>query len=127
MPFYTYMLHCSDKSYYVGHTDNLSQRLSAHQLGTIDGYTAARLPVKLVWHQEFHTREDAFNAERKIKGWSRKKKQALIESNWEQISFYSKKNQEEALESFDKLRTGATKEISIELENNKRSDSKFKQ
>ena len=83
--FVTYMLRCSDDSFYIGHTDNLEKRLSLHQSGKINGYTAQRLPVKLVWMERFHTRDEAFVAERKIKGWSRKKKSALINKDWETI------------------------------------------
>jgi len=88
MPFYTYMLKCSDDSFYVGHTDNIDHRLLQHQSGKFDGYTATRLPIKLVWIEKFETRDDAFNYERKLKGWSRKKKEFLIVNNWEAISKY---------------------------------------
>ena len=74
MAFYAYMLKCADNSYYVGHTDNIEQRLSQHKLGKISGYTSTRLPVNLVWMECFNSRNEAFFAERKIKGWSRKKK-----------------------------------------------------
>jgi len=83
--FVTYMLRCSDDSFYIGHTDNIEQRLSLHQSGKINGYTAQRLPVKLVWMERFHNRHEAFVVERKIKGWSRKKKAALINNDWETI------------------------------------------
>ena len=84
------MLKCSDGSYYVGHTDNFDQRFSNHQSGKIDGYTATRLPVEVAWVQTFSSRDDAFRAERKIKGWSRKKKEALIVGDWAKISLLSK-------------------------------------
>ena len=86
MSFYAYMLRCSDGSYYVGHSDELDARISAHQLGSIPGYTHKRLPVQLVWYQDFPTREEALAAERQIKGWSRAKKEALIKGDWETIS-----------------------------------------
>ena len=86
MPFFTYMLECADQSFYVGHTDNMPQRLSQHQSGKIDSYTASRLPVKLVWYQIFHERNAAFIVERKIKGWSRAKKAALIVRDWQTLS-----------------------------------------
>ena len=86
MPFYAYMLKCNDGSYYVGHTDNIEQRISQHQLGKINGYTATRLPVKLVWLEIFHTRDEAFHAERKIRGWARSKKELLIVNDWKTIS-----------------------------------------
>ena len=94
MAFYTYMLKCSDGSYYVGHTDNIEQRLSQHQFGKISGYTATRLPLEVVWVENFYSRDAAFRAERKIKGWSRKKKEALIRKDWQAISELSKNRQD---------------------------------
>ena len=85
MSFWTYMLRCVDSSYYVGHTDELDARVGAHQSGLIEGYTQKRRPVTLVWSQEFGDREEAFAAERQIKGWSRGKKEALIRGDWSAI------------------------------------------
>ena len=85
MAFWTYILKCVDGSYYVGHTDDLDGRIGAHQSGVIEGYTSSRLPVKLVWSQEFGDRDEAFAAERQIKGWSRAKKEALIRGDWDGI------------------------------------------
>ena len=82
MAFYVYILRCADDSYYVGHTDDLEKRLAAHQRGEIPGYTCVRRPVQLVFTEEFSSREDAFERERQIKGWSRRKKEALIEQDW---------------------------------------------
>ena len=86
MVFYAYLLHCNDGSYYAGHTDNLEQRFAQHQSGALGGYTARRRPVTLVWWDSFQTRDDAFAVERKLKGWSRAKKEALIAGDWELIS-----------------------------------------
>ncbi len=80
------MLHCADRSFYVGHTDNLDQRIGQHDQGQIAGYTQTRLPVKLVWSQGFGTRMEALEAERQIKGWSRAKKLALIREDWTLIA-----------------------------------------
>ena len=57
-----------------------------HISGEIGGYTASRLPVKLVFSEQFPTREEALVTEIRIKGWSRKKKEALIKGDWEEIS-----------------------------------------
>ena len=83
--FFVYILSCHDGSYYTGHTDDIEKRLAEHQDKLVDGYTAARLPVKLVYLQGFASRDEAFNAERQIKGWSRKKKEALINQNWNEL------------------------------------------
>jgi tRNA/rRNA methyltransferase len=85
MSFWTYMLRCADGSYYTGHTDNLEQRCSQHQSGAFRGYTYERRPVELVWAEYFETRDDAQRAETKLKGWSRKKKEALIAKNWDRL------------------------------------------
>ena len=91
MSFYAYMLRCSDGSYYVGHTDDLDARIGAHQSGLLPGYTQTRRPVQLVWSQEFAEREQAFAAERQIKGWSRAKMEALIKGDWDAVRLLSRK------------------------------------
>ena len=85
MSFWAYILRCADGSYYVGHTDNLEERYGAHQSGLIKGYTQKRRPLVLVWSQEFGDRNEAFAAERQIKGWSRAKKEALIRGDWDAV------------------------------------------
>lgn len=84
-PFYLYMLRCSDGSYYVGHTDDLEKRMDEHDEGTHGGYTSQRLPVELVFVDEFVTREETIERERQLKGWSRAKKEALIRSDWAEL------------------------------------------
>ncbi|MCR2833955.1 TrmJ/YjtD family RNA methyltransferase [Parerythrobacter lacustris] len=91
MAFWTYMLRCADGSYFLGHTDELDDRIAQHQSGALGGYTATRLPVELVWSDPFETREEAFDAERKIKGWSRAKKEALVRGDWAAIQRLSKR------------------------------------
>jgi predicted GIY-YIG superfamily endonuclease len=85
MSFFVYILRCADGSYYVGHTDDLETRLAAHQSGEIAGYTYSRRPVQLVFQEEFPSREDAFLRERQLKGWSRRKKEALIRGDWDSL------------------------------------------
>ncbi|MGH8558569.1 MAG: GIY-YIG nuclease family protein [Methylococcales bacterium] len=75
-------IRCSDGSYYTGHTDNLERRMGQYQAGECAGYIATRLPIELIWSQETATREEALTAERQIKGWSRKKKEAMIRCDW---------------------------------------------
>jgi tRNA/rRNA methyltransferase len=91
MSFWTYILRCADSSYYVGHSDNLEARVAAHQSGIIEGYTQKRRPVTLIWSQEFAERDEAFRAERQIKGWSRAKKEALVRGDWDAIQLLSRK------------------------------------
>ena len=90
MPFHAYLLRCNDGSYYAGHTDDLELRIAQHETGALGGYTAKRLPVTFVWSQEFVIRDEAFAAERRIKGWSRAKKEALIAGDWERVSLLAK-------------------------------------
>ena len=85
MTHFVYILKCADGSYYTGSTHDLSQRVEQHQSGLIQGYTSSRLPVELVWHQEFPAKNEAFLLERQIKGWSRAKKEALIREDWDTI------------------------------------------
>lgn len=91
--FYAYLLRCSDGSYYAGHTDDIDTRILQHQQGLLGGYTARRRPVELVWSDRFPTRDEAFVAERRIKGWSRAKKEALIEGDWDRIRLLARNRQ----------------------------------
>ncbi len=91
MSFWAYMLRCADGKYYTGHTDNLDRRIAQHQSGAIAGFTHSRLPVRLVWSENFSTREEALTAEMKIKKWSVAKKEALISGNWQELSKAAKK------------------------------------
>ena len=86
MAFWVYLLRCSDGSYYAGHTDNVEKRIGEHMTGACGGYTATRLPVEPVWSQECTTRIEALTLERRIKGWGRAKKEALVRGDWEEIS-----------------------------------------
>jgi len=90
MSFWVYILECADESYYTGHTDDLEIRLAAHEQGTFRGYTLRRRLVKLVFCDEFPSRDDAFTRERQIKGWMRRKKQALIVEDWDKLITFSK-------------------------------------
>ncbi len=85
-----YILECSDGSYYTGHTDDLEKRLAEHEQKTFKCYTSKRLPVKLVFCSDFSSRIDALESERRIKGWSRLKKQALINGDWQELVRLSK-------------------------------------
>ena len=90
--FYIYILKCNDGTYYTGHTDNLEKRLAEHNNNTYECYTSTRLPIKLVFVQEFASRSEAIDAERRIKKWGKRKKDALINKGWEGIIALRKKN-----------------------------------
>src|SRR5207244_623747 len=83
--FWVYLLRCRDASYYVGHTDDIENRLAEHVSGGVSSYTRKRRPVKVVFSEPFSSRIEALERERQIKGWSRAKKEALIEGNWERL------------------------------------------
>jgi predicted GIY-YIG superfamily endonuclease len=90
MTFWAYMLHCRGGTFYVGHTDDLERRIAEHETGTVPGFTSERLPVALVWSEYFPTRLEAQETERRIKGWSRAKKMALIRGDWNDIQRLAK-------------------------------------
>jgi len=83
--FFIYILKCSDGSYYVGHTDDIDKRMSEHEQGFYEGYTSSRRPLSLVYLELIGSRDAAIESERKLKGWSRKKKELLIAKGWKGI------------------------------------------
>jgi putative endonuclease len=78
MKGWMYILECSDGSYYTGSTTNIDLRLIQHQAGEGANYTKKKLPVRLIYYEEFQRIDDAFNREKQIQGWTRAKKEALI-------------------------------------------------
>ena len=71
-------------------TSDLDKRVQQHQEGmTYDGYTHSRRPLKLVWHVMYNDPNDAIRLEKQIKGWSRAKKQALINGDWDMLQLLS--------------------------------------
>ena len=91
MSFWVYILRCADGSYYTGHTDNLEHRTQQHHAGAITScYTYKRRPLQLVFSQDFATREEALASEQQIKGWSRKKKEAMMRGDWAEVSRLAK-------------------------------------
>ena len=89
--FLPHIIKCNDCSYYVSHTDEIEKRITEHMLGNIPSYTSTRLPIKLVFMQDFNSKAEAIDMERRVKKWSRKKKKALIEDNWKKIFIFAKK------------------------------------
>lgn len=90
MKGWMYILECSDGSYYTGSTKNIEQRLAQHQAGEGANHTKKRLPVKLVYQEEYDRIDQAFYREKQVQGWSRKKKEALINGGFESLTHLSK-------------------------------------
>jgi len=88
---HVYILRCSDGSYYVGSTRNLAARLHQHRMGNGSQYTSRRLPVQLLWSYEFELVTDAFAAEKKIQGWSRAKREALMRGDFDLLPTLARK------------------------------------
>lgn len=84
-----YILKCSDESYYTGSTVNLDVRLIQHQNGEGANYTKKRRPVELLYFEEYYRIDDAFYREKQVQGWSRKKKEALINGTLQDLHFLS--------------------------------------
>ena len=78
-----YILLCSDGSYYTGSTIDLERRLEQHQNGEGANHTKKRLPVTLVYYEEYPRIDIAFYREKQVQGWNRKKKETLIEGKIE--------------------------------------------
>ena len=92
MSYFTYIIQCSDGSYYTGFTDDLDGRIREHDNGTYpNAYTRKRRPVVLVFHYRFPDARSAKEFERQIKGWRRAKKEALIRGDWEILPQLSKR------------------------------------
>ena len=86
-----YILKCADGSYYVGSTKNLELRIAQHQSGKGSRYTSGRLPVELVYGEEYDKVADAYAREKQVQNWSRAKREALINGNVEALPPLAKK------------------------------------
>ncbi len=73
-----YILRCNDDTLYTGSTNDLEKRFQLHFKGLAANYTKKRLPVELIYHEEYERVDLAFNREKQVQGWSRSKKEALI-------------------------------------------------
>lgn len=88
--YYVYILKCADNSLYVGITSDIERRVLEHNGGKYpEAYTHSRRPVELVFYQEFTDPNQAIYFEKKIKKWSRVKKQALIEGDFDSLQSLS--------------------------------------
>ncbi len=84
--FWAYMLRCRDGSYYIGVTGDVNIRVAEHNAGQDpDSSAYTRRPAILVWSAVFGSPTDAIRVEKKLKGWSRAKKEALIRGDWAEI------------------------------------------
>ena len=89
--YWTYMLRCRDGSCYVGITSEIEIRLAKHALGIDpDAYTFRRRPVTLVYSDVFSRPDEAIFVEKRLKGWSRAKKDALVRGDWDSIRSLSR-------------------------------------
>lgn len=85
MKGYIYILRCSNGQYYTGSTIDLDRRLAQHQQGEGANFTKKHLPVELVYYEEYQRIDEAFYREKQVQGWSRKKKEALINGNHQEL------------------------------------------
>jgi putative endonuclease len=86
-----YILRCADGSYYVGSTRSLPLRLEQHASGKGAIYTSTRLPIELMWSHEFDSVAEAYAVEKKLQGWSRAKREALISGRVELLPELSRR------------------------------------
>lgn len=85
--YYVYILRCADNSYYTGVTNDLEKRVWEHQEGfDTKSYTHKRRPVVLVYTGIFGDINEAISWEKRVKRWSRRKKEALIQRNWDSLT-----------------------------------------
>ncbi|MBI2268849.1 MAG: GIY-YIG nuclease family protein [Bacteroidetes bacterium] len=87
---FMYILKCANGLYYTGSTNDLQRRLQQHQNGEGANFTKKYLPVELVYCEQFQRIDEAFYREKQVQGWSRKKKEALINGEYEKLPELSK-------------------------------------
>ena len=90
MKGYTYILLCNDGSYYTGSTNDLERRLKEHFTGEGSNHTKKHPPIRLLYYEEFDRIDDAFKREKQIQGWSRQKKEALINGKNDDLPLLSR-------------------------------------
>ena len=94
MPF-MYILECSDRTTYVGSTWDLEKRFWEHQWGEGSAYTRCRLPVRLLYAEQYDRIEDAFRREKQVQRWSRSKRLALAHERGDRLPDLSRKARRE--------------------------------
>ena len=91
--YYVYIVECSDEFYYTGITNDLERRIIEHNNGlNIDCFTYTRRPVILKYYEHFQDVNQAISREKQLKGWGRKKKEALFISDWDKVKELAKNN-----------------------------------
>jgi putative endonuclease len=89
---WAYILECSDGSYYVGSTIDLERRIWEHDQGLGAAYTRHRRPVRLIWSAAFERVDEAFAFEKRVQGWNRAKRRALIEGRLGDLGWLSSRS-----------------------------------
>ena len=101
--YYVYILKCSDNSYYTGFTNNIDRRFDEHNYGVNkECYTYNKRPLELVFCTEFNDVNQAIAFEKQVKGWSRNKKEAIINDNWDDLKKLSECLNETNYNNYDK-------------------------
>ena len=113
MQFWVYLLRCADNSCYAGHTDDLEARLWQHDQGFGCDWTRGRRPVELLRSAEAPTREEALTFERRIKGWTRAKKEALIAGDWDRVGWLARPPHERPSTSLRTNEVGDCSKVSV--------------
>lgn len=101
MTGYTYILKCSDGTFYAGSTKDLWRRMEAHHQGLGSDYTSCRLPVELIWFEQFDRIDEAFRWEKRIQGWSHAKRQAFINGGIDAVKGWSARERAQRRASAD--------------------------
>jgi len=100
--YYVYIVECRDGLYYTGITNDLERRITEHNEGkNIGCFTFNRRPVRLKYHEHFYDVVDAIAWEKQLKGWSRKKKEALFANDFETIKTLAKSKSDKTLPNSD--------------------------
>jgi len=86
MLYFVYLLECADGKYYVGVTNNLNKRIEEHREGyNEDSYTNEQLPLRLKYYLVFDNVFEAIKIEKELKNWSRAKKEAFFNRDWNKM------------------------------------------
>jgi putative endonuclease len=90
--YFVYILRCNDNSYYTGVTNDIDRRLCEQENDMEPESYSKKRPIKLVFYEPFEDANQAIAFKKQIKGWNRKKKEAIINNNWELLRELSKRH-----------------------------------